>query len=247
MLAPAKKKHIQVVVVDENGVERVISTDDEPLKVDQFGEAARGIIHNEVLALGEQAAASFKMPGFRAPQIIDKVMRNSKGGLYHPLEHTIHMNMLLHHDPTSYRATLIHEMAHAVVTVLARFYQAQGQRVFGPRWKAHGLYWQVTMQRVGVKAEAYHRLDIVKEMPEKYVAYLCPCGYRHQAGKRKVKNAIARDAKWSCKRCNRQVDMSQWSSAPAEVTAEPMAAAGKRRHSRNSIIVMARGVRGMMR
>lgn len=242
---PLPKKRIQVVMVDENGVERVVSTD-EPLKVDQFGEAARGIIHNEALALGEQAAASFKMPGFRAPQIIDNPMRRSAGGLYKPLEHAIYMNMLIHHDPTNYRATLIHEMAHAVVTELARFYRTQGQRVFGPRWKAHGLYWKVTMERMGVKAEAYHNLDIVQAMPEKYVSYLCPCGYRHQVGKRKVKNAIARGANWSCKRCNRQVDMTQWSSAPA-VAAEPMAAAGKRRHSRNSIIVMARGVRGMMR
>jgi len=244
---PLPKKHIQVVMVDESGVERVVSTDDEPLKVDQFGEAARGIIHNEALALGERAAASFKMPVFRAPQIIDNRMRRSAGGIYKPLEHAIYMNMLIHHNPTNYRATLIHEMAHAVVTELARFYQKQGQRNFGPRWKAHGLYWQVTMQRMGVKAEVYHNLDIVKEMPEKYVSYLCPCGVRHQMGKRKVKNAIARGAKWSCKRCNRPIDMTRWSSEPAAVAAEPMAAAGKRRHSRESIVVLARGVRGLMR
>lgn len=242
------KKRIQVVMVDENGVERVVSTDDEPLKVDQFGSEARGIIHNEALSLGERAAASFKMPAFRAPQIIDNPMRRSAGGIYKPLEHTIYMNMLIHHDPTNYRATLIHEMAHAVVTELARFYQTKGQRVFGPRWKAHGLYWQVTMERMGVKAEAYHRLDIVKEMPEKYVAYLCPCGYRHQVGKRKVKNAIAKGAKWSCKRCNRAIDMTRWSSEPAAMEQVAAAAGGKRRHARpSSVSYLVRDVGRMAR
>jgi predicted SprT family Zn-dependent metalloprotease len=245
---PPKKKHIQVVVVDENGVERVVSTEDEPLKVEQFGAEARGIIRNEALALGAAAAAEMKVIDYHPPQIIDKPMRNPKGGFYRPKEHTIWMNMVLHHNATNYRATLIHEMAHAVTQELERTYRERGQRFFRPAiWKSHGLMWSTVMGKMGAEPKVFHTMDVVAAMPEKYVAYQCPCGQRIQHGKRAVANAIAKGAQWSCRRCNRPIDMTKWSTAAA--AEEPMVAAagGKRRHSRDSIIVLARGVRGMMR
>ena len=249
MLAAApKKKRIQVVMVDENGVERVISTDDEPLKVEQFGADARGIIRNEALMLGATAAAAMKMTDFRSPQIIDKLMRNPKGGFYKVKEHAIYMNMVLHHNATNYRATLIHEMAHAVTQELERSYRERGQRFFRPAiWKSHGLMWRAVMGKMGAAPEVFHTMDVVGAMPEKYVSYLCPCGQRIQHGKRAVANAVARGDKWSCRKCNRPIDMSKWSATAAAEEPLTAVAGGKRRHSRESIVVMARNVRGMMR
>jgi len=131
--------------------------------------------------------------------------------------------MLLLHQPEDYRATLIHETAHAVVNELFSFYTAAGRRLYPAEWRHHGAIWREVVRHMGMEPDAFHDLDVVKAMPDKYLSQVCACGYRHQVGKRAVANAIAKGKRWLCGSCRRPLDLGAFA---------PTAAGGKRKHSR---------------
>jgi predicted SprT family Zn-dependent metalloprotease len=242
------KKRIQVVMVDENGVEHVVSSEDAPAQSPAFGETERAAIKSEVLALAAKAAAVLGLHDFRYPQIIDQVMRSARGGVYKTAEHAVYMNMLLHKNPKMYRDTLIHECAHAVQMEVLRNSGVRGMALRGSLWGHHGLQWKSIMHRMGGEPDAYHDYDVVAEMPNKYLAQVCACGYRHQVGKRKIANAIKKGAKWRCGRCQRPLDLTRFT--PTAAVEEPMmaVAGGKRRHGKQRRVHSLVGdVRRLMR
>jgi len=217
------RKHIQVVMVGPGGEETPILVD-EPVSRSEFTEVARAAIRREVLELAQRAGENLGLGEFRVPKIVEKKMRRAAAGTYKPQEHTVYLNMLLLETPADYRQTFAHETAHAVVSEALKDRIANRKWVSSSQWSHHGLIWRDVLRSLGARDESTHELDVVAKMPDKYLSYTCPCGFRHQVGKRALANAVAKGARWSCGTCRRPIDLAAF--APT-----PRAAGGKRRHA----------------
>jgi predicted SprT family Zn-dependent metalloprotease len=174
----------------------------------------RWAMHDDVQCRGANAAEKIGVPlPFRAPQIIDKDMRSSHGGEYHPDTHAVWMNTLLNCTAEDYLQTLIHEVAHAVVAEAIRHHQAQGKRLRAHDWSSHGPWWAQVMRHMGTRPDRCHNLDVASAMPDKYASQTCACGFRHQMTRRRVDSAKKRGAKFFCK-CSRPIDNEGWKDLP---------------------------------
>ncbi len=101
------------------------------------------------------------------------------------------INLSVCSTPERFKATLLHELAHAV----ERF--AYGK-------KGHGRTWQSVMRALGEKPETCHSYDLTSTGAE--VVATCGCAdKKHRIGPRVAKKIAAGSVEYGCRTCRKTI------------------------------------------
>lgn len=113
-------------------------------------------------------------------QLTDR--RSARAGSWSPRKNLIRVNVSLHPNDDELRDTILHELAHAIVTW-------NGEEM--PR-DSHGVSWQTWMLRMGLKPERCHRYDVNEAHPGFYTIATCVKGHDVKLGPRQAPRARKR-------------------------------------------------------